>query len=115
MENTAAHSLEKLYAKFEKADELFMASGMKDMDTYEKSLAEAARRAAAEHMQVLYDSMDQMLCDDILRNEKYTIQRHDTRELLTVNGPIRFKHTLFRNGEDGSTTIFWMNGWGECP
>ena len=43
-----------------------------------------------------------MLCGDILRNEKYTIQRHDTRELLTINGSIRFNHTLFRNREDGS-------------
>ena len=97
MENIVAHSLEKLYTEFEKADQLFLDSGMKDMDAYEKGLAEAARRAAAEHMQALYSSMDQMLCDDILRNKKYTIQRHDTRELLTINGPIRFTHTLFRN------------------
>lgn len=55
-----------------------------------------------EHMQVLYDSMDQMLRSDILRNEKYTIQWHDTRELLTINGFLRFTHTLFRNREDAS-------------
>ena len=102
MENIVAHSLVKLYTEFEKADQLFLDSGMKDMDAYEKGLAEAARRAAAEHMQALYNSMDQMLCDDIVRDEKYTIQRHDTRELLTINGPIRFTHTLFRNREDGS-------------
>ena len=102
MENIIAHSLEKLYKKFEQADQLFLDSGMKDMDSYEKELAEAARKAAAEHMQALYNSMDQMLCSDIVREQKYTIQRHDTRELLTINGPIRFTHTLFRNGEDGS-------------
>ena len=102
MKNIVAHSLEKLYTEFEQADQLFLDSGMKDMDVYEKELAEAARRAAAEHMQALYNSMDQMLCDDIVRDEKYTIQRHDTRELLTINGPICFTHTLFRNREDGS-------------
>ena len=102
MENIIAHSLEKLYTEFEKADQLFLDSGMKDMDAYEKGLAEAARRAAAEHMQELYNGIDRMLCDDILRNEKYTIQRHDTRELLTTNGSVRFNHTLFRNKEDGS-------------
>ena len=53
MENIIAHSLEKLYTEFEKADQFFLDSGMKDMDTYEKSLAEAARRAAAEQ-QALY-------------------------------------------------------------
>lgn len=46
--------------------------------------------------------MDRMLCSDIVRKKKYTIQRHDTRELLTVKGPVRFTHTLFRNKEDGS-------------
>ena len=102
MENIVAHSLEKLYTKFEEADQLFLDSGMKDMDAYEKGLAEAARMAAAEHMQELYNSMDRMLCDDILRSERYTIQRHDTRELLTVNGCICFNHTLFRKREDGS-------------
>lgn len=102
MENIVAHSLEKLYREFEKTDQIFPDSGMKDMDAYEKGLAEAARRAAAEHMEVLYNSMDQMLCSDIVRDAKYTIQRHDTRQLLTVNGPVRFTHTLFLNREDGS-------------
>ena len=32
MENIVAHSLEKLYREFEKADQLFLDSGMKDMD-----------------------------------------------------------------------------------
>ena len=102
MENIIAHSLEKLYMAFEKADQLFLDSGMKDMDAYEKGLAEAARRAAAEHMQAFYNSMDRMLCSDIVRESRYTIQRHDTRELLTINGSIRFTHTLFRSKEDGS-------------
>ncbi|MDE5892035.1 MAG: UPF0236 family protein, partial [Acetatifactor sp.] len=102
MENIIAHSLEKLYREFEKADQIFLESGMKDTDAYEKGLAEAARRAAAEHMEALYNDMDRMLCSDIVRKKKYTLQRHDTRELLTVNGSVRFTHTLFRNKEDGS-------------
>ena len=39
MKNIVAHSLEKLYTEFEKADQLFLDSGMKDMDAYEKGLA----------------------------------------------------------------------------
>ena len=46
------------------------------MELYEKQLAEAARQAAAEHMAALYTDMDRMLCEDIYRAEKYTIQRH---------------------------------------
>lgn len=101
MKNIVAHSLEKLYTEFEKADQIFLESGMKDTDAYEKGLAEAARRAAAEHMEALYNGMDKMLCDDVMRNKKYTVQRHDTRELLTLNGPVRFTRTLFRGREDG--------------
>lgn len=67
MENIVAQSLEKLYTEFEKADQLFLDSGMKDMDFYEKGLAEAARQAAAEHMQALYNSMDRMLCDGMIQ------------------------------------------------
>lgn len=102
MKNIIAQSMEKLYQEYEKADRLFLDSGLKDMDTYEKSLAEAARRAAAEHMEALCNQIDQMLCDDASRAEKYTIQRHDTRQLLTVNGAVRLRHTLFRSRKDGS-------------
>ena len=36
MKNIIAYSAEKLYRDFEKADELFLLSGMKDMELYEK-------------------------------------------------------------------------------
>ena len=38
MKNIIAHSLEKLYVEFERADQLFLDSGMKDMDAYESKL-----------------------------------------------------------------------------
>ena len=76
MKNIIAYSAEKLYRDFEKADEFFLSSGMKDMELYEKQIAEATRKAAAEHMAALYTDMDRMLCEDISRAEKYTIQRH---------------------------------------
>ncbi|MBQ2803058.1 MAG: UPF0236 family protein, partial [Lachnospiraceae bacterium] len=110
MKNIVAHSLEKLYKEFEELDQKFLDSDMKDMDAYEKGLAEAARRAAAEHMQVLYNSMDEMLCNDIIRDEKYIIQRHDTRELITINGTIQFNHTYFRNRETG-TYHYLLDEW----
>ena len=102
MKNIIAYSLEKLYRDFEEADQLFLSSGLKDMDVYEKHLEEAARRATAEHMAALYSDIDRMLCEDISRAEKYIIQRHDKRQLLTTVGPVCFTHTLFRKREDGS-------------
>ena len=58
MKNIIAYSAEKLYRDFEKADEFFLSSGMKDMELYEKQLAEATRKAAAEHMAALYTDMN---------------------------------------------------------
>ena len=43
-----------------------------------------------------------MLCKDICRHKQYMLQRHDKRELLTLNGAICFNHTLFQKREDGS-------------
>ena len=102
MSNIVTHSLEKLYRELIEIDQKFLDSDLKDMDSYEESLAKAAKRAVTEHMQAMYDSIDEALCKDICRDEKYTIQRHDKRELLTVSGAICFDHTLFRKREDGS-------------
>ena len=44
MKNIIAYSAEKLYRDFEKADEFFLSSGMKDMELYEKQIAEATSR-----------------------------------------------------------------------
>ena len=112
MKNIIAYSMEKLYKDLEEADELFLSSGMKDMELYEKQLAEAARKAAAEHMAALYSDMDRMLCEDISRTEKYTIQRHDERQLLTTVGPVCFTHTLFRSRKDG-TCHYLLDEWME--
>ncbi len=112
MKNIIAYSMEKLYKDLEEADELFLSSGMKDMELYEKQLAEAARKAAAEHMAALYSDMDRMLCEDISRAEKYIIQRHDERQLLTTVGPVCFTHTLFRSRKDG-TCHYLLDEWME--
>ena len=112
MKNIIAYSMEKLYKDLEEADELFLSSGMKDMELYEKQLAEAARKAVAEHMAALYSDMDRMLCEDISRAEKYTIQRHDERQLLTTVGPVCFTHTLFRSCKDG-TCHYLLDEWME--
>ena len=38
MKNIIAYSMEKLYKDLEEADKLFLSSGMKDMELYEKQL-----------------------------------------------------------------------------
>ncbi len=50
------------------------------------------------------------------QSKKYTIQRHDERQLLTTVGPVRFTHTLFRSRKDG-TCHYLLDEWMEtgCP
>ena len=111
MKNIIAYSMEKLYKDLEEADELFLSSGMKDMELYEKQLAEAARKAAAEHMAALYSDMDRMLCEDISRAEKYTIQRHDGLQWDRFALPTRCSEAVRME----PAIIFWMNGWNWMP
>lgn len=63
-------------------------------------------------MAALYSDMDRMLCEDISRAEKYTIQRHDERQLLTTVGPVCFTRTLFRSRKDG-TCHYLLDEWME--
>ena len=82
------------------------------MELYEKQLAAAARKTAAEHMAALYTDMDRMLCEDIFRAEKYTIQRHDKCQLMTTVEPVCFIRTLFRNRKD-ETCHYLLDEWME--
>lgn len=72
MNNIVAHSLEKLYTELINIDQKFLDSDLKDMDMYEKDLATAFRHAVAEHMQTMYNSIDEALCKDICRDDQYS-------------------------------------------
>ena len=115
MDNIVAHSLEKLYRELIEIDQNFLDSDLKDMDSYEESLAKATKHAVTEHMQAMYNSIDEALCKDICRDKQYMIQRHDKRELFTVNGVICFNHTLFQKREDGRCHYLLDEGLGLDP
>ena len=110
MKNIIAYSLKKLDRNFEKADELFLSSGMKDMELYKKQLAGAERKAAAEHGQPCMWTWN--VYEDISRAENYIIQRHDERWLRTTVGPACFNYTLFQSRKDG-TCYYLLDKWME--
>ena len=64
------------------------------MELYEKQLVEVAKETEAEHITTLYTDMDRMLCENISKAEKYTIRRHDERQLPPAVGTVCFTHTL---------------------
>ena len=67
-----------------------------------RSAAEAARKAAAEHMAALRTGIVAP-CRRIFPELKiYIIQRHERCQPADYSGPVCFTHTLFRSCKDGT-------------
>ena len=71
------------------------------MSVFEEAVADASHRFAASFISGSLELMDEALRSSIKRREKYTIQRHDNRSLITTVGDVSFKQTLYRNKETG--------------
>ena len=97
MKNIIAYSMEKLYKEFEVACRLAFFEFRN-----ERQLMEVAKRVVAEHIGAFCSDMDRILYEDISRGKKYTIQRHDSRQLVTTAGVVNFTHTFFKKREDGN-------------
>ena len=67
----------------------------------ESRLTSIGNRSLAEIMGQILEEADTFIGTEPGRREKYTIQRHDPRTLVTTFGDVHFHHTLFRSREDG--------------
>lgn len=67
----------------------------------EKELEGAGRQFCAEMMRQILEDYDTFLSKAPGRTEKFTIQRHDRRTLITGFGDVTFNRTLFRSRGDG--------------
>ncbi len=70
-------------------------------DELEKAAKELTDRAAARFMEGLLNYADELICQSFKRKDKYDIQRHRSRTMITTAGDITFTHTLFKSREDG--------------
>ena len=52
-------------------------------------------------IQETFEGMDQMICDSGKRTVDWTVERHDTKHLLTSLGEITYRKTLFENKKSG--------------
>ena len=68
----------------------------------EQDLDGAGKQFCAEMMSQILEEYDSFLAEVPRRADKYTIQRHDRRTLITTFGDVTFSHTLFRSVEDDS-------------
>jgi len=69
----------------------------------EKTVADLSHKAAAQFLSMALSEMDEYLCRGGAPKQDYTIQRHDSRTLITTVGDVTFTHTLFRDRSSGAT------------
>jgi len=67
----------------------------------EKETAEISQRTSARFLEMVLNEMDELLRRKDSRKSKYTIQRRDTRTLITTVGDVSYTHTLFKSQETG--------------
>ena len=68
----------------------------------EQSLDMAGKDLCAELMKQILEEYDDLLVRMPQRKKKYTVQRHDSRTLITGFGDVTFQRTLFRSRADGT-------------
>ena len=72
------------------------------LDKLEESAVDLGNQILSDFISLTLTEADQLICDSGLRKRGYTIQRHDTRTLITTTGDATFTHTLFRSRKDGT-------------
>lgn len=88
---------------------LLMAEGTfldnpKDFNSLEKSVKASTEAFAAEFLGKVLSSLNEQICKSSYRIDRYTIQRNDTRKIISSVGDITFDCTYFKRTSDGSYT-----------
>ena len=73
---------------------------IKDFYSFETSVKELVDKFSASYIGSVLSSIDEQMCRDAWRKERYTIQRHDTRTIISSVGDITFDCTLFQSRDD---------------
>lgn len=73
----------------------------KDFATYAYGLTEELHHLGLLIMQETLETMNKMICDSAKRQQKWTIEKHSTKQLITSLGTVTYKKTLFTNKETG--------------
>lgn len=73
----------------------------KDFASYAYGLTEELHNLGLRIMQETLETMNQMICDSAKRKQKWTVEKHSTKQLITSLGAVTYKKTLFVNKETG--------------
>ena len=93
MENIVAHSLEKLYREFEKADQSFLDSGMKDMDAHERLSCAAETVVLAKAVKSSYSRTSKTLGKEAEITQTAVMSKvHGVQAEIPFEKPAEKKH-----------------------
>lgn len=93
--------LNTLVEELNSAEENFF-SNPKDFYSLETSVKTSTESFAASFLGLLLSEINSKIENDGWRNGKYTVQRHDSKTLITSVGDVVFDNTYFRSKKDGS-------------
>lgn len=93
--------LDALVEELNLAEEKFF-NDPKDFYALETSVKSSSEAFAAKFLSLTLSEINSKIENDGWRQGKYTIQRHDTKTLITSVGDVVFDNTYFKSKKDGS-------------
>ena len=102
MINSIKYFEEKCISKFEKLEDDFMKEPAK-LAEYVLGFTDELHRLGLEMRKESLESMDQMLQKSALRREKWVVEAHSRKQLITSLGDVTFHKTLFCNKTTGKS------------
>ena len=91
--------LEVLVKGLNEAEEKFF-ENPKDFFTLETSVKSTTEAFAAGYLGMVISSINRQIYKDGWRQGKYTVQRNDSRMLITSVGDVTFESTYYQNAEN---------------
>ena len=93
--------LDALVEELNLAEENFF-NNPKDFYSLEASVKSSSESFAAKFLSLMLSEINTKIENDGWRQDKYIIQRHDTKTLITSVGDVVFDNTYFKSKMDGS-------------
>ena len=91
--------LEVLVKGLNEAEEKFL-KNPKDFYSFEMSVKSSTEAFAAEYLGMVISSINELIYNDNWRKGKYTVQRNDTRTIITSVGDVTFGNTYYKSVEN---------------
>lgn len=102
MKNSIKYFEENCITKFEKLEDEFM-KNPETLAEYVMNMTEELHKFGLKMLRESLETMDELLCKSTLRKQKWLIEAHSNKQLITSLGTVYFSKTLFTNKETGKS------------